>query len=709
MNFFNLKIDDNFAFLEFDQPDSKVNILSSAAMAELEKIIFSLKNNTELKGLLISSSKPDIFIAGADIKEIENIIVREEGIKKAYAGQKILNDLENLPFPTIALINGACLGGGCELALACDYRIAAYGDKVKIGLPEVKLGVIPGFGGTKRLPRLTGLKKGLELIVAGKLVGPEEAYKIGLVDGITTLNLLRGEGLKFLQKNTLRQSADGGKRKVFKPKIKGFLNWSFEKTYIGRLLLQSQFKKITLKNTKGFYPAPISAIDVVFKNYSSSLKSSLNREANAFGELVIGNVSKNLISLFFLQEKYKKEKWVDANPKTINKCGILGAGIMGGGIAQIFSYYGLPTRMKDINYASLGLGLKSAKKVYDDAVKKRKIRKPKAIFGLGLISPTLDYSGFKNCDLIVEAVVEDLKIKQKVFEELSNIAKEDAILTTNTSCIPISKIAQNAKNPSRILGLHFFNPVHRMPLVEIIRSESTDENSIATMVQFSKKIGKTPIVVKDSWGFLINRLLIPSLLEAGLLLEEGVDFEKIDHVMEKFGMPMGPFTLLDEIGIDTGYKVAKLLEENLSQNMKVPGILKDIYEKKWWGKKSSIGFYVHKNKTRIPNKGIVEFMHAKNASINDDEILNRIICRMLSESVRCLEEKICQSASDIDMGMIMGAGFPPFRGGLLRYGDSLNHDKILNDLAKIKDKSSREKFEPFSAYYEFLKNNGRFY
>ena len=659
-NSLNLKIENGFAVIEFDQPEAKVNVLSSAVMKELEGIIAQLSSRRDLKGLLIASKKPDIFIAGADIKEIENITSSPEAEVKAREGQKIFNTLEKLSIPSIALINGACLGGGLELALACDYRLACFGDKVKIGLPEVKLGIIPGFGGTKRLPRLVGLQKGLQLILAGEAVSANEALKIGLVDGLSSQNRLLEEGLEFLKRHTR-------KRKGYKPKLKGWMNKFLDKISFGRSILKDQTRKFVLKTTKGHYPAPLKALEVVTANYASGLEAALEREARAFGELVVGEVCKNLISVFYLVEKYKKARWSEAKGRAIGKCAVLGAGVMGGGIAQLFSAYGLSVRMKDLNYPSLGRGLRQAREVYDYAVKKKKLKKNQAISGMGLISVTTDYSGFSSADLVVEAVVEDMKIKQAVFSQLDSAVKPGAIIASNTSCLSVEKMSEGVQNKSRVIGMHFFNPVHRMPLVELIRTPYTSDETVATMVEFSKRLGKTPIVVKDSCGFLVNRILLPYLNEAGFLLEEGIDFERIDRIMQEFGMPMGPFTLMDEIGLDVGYKVACLLEENLGARLKVPQIFKKVYEKKWFGRKTSQGFYIHKTKEKEPNHQVCGLLsQGPAAKLSDQEILNRMLSKMVKEARMCLEEKVCQEPSDVDIGMIMGIGFPPFRGGLLR-------------------------------------------
>lgn len=697
------RVDDGFAIIEFDEPDSKVNVLSAEVLKEFDEIISQICAASGLKGVILFSNKPDIFIAGADIKEIEKITVASEGQEKARAGQKIINRLENLSIPSIALINGACLGGGLEFVLACDWRLCSFSEKVKLGLPEVKLGIIPGFGGTKRLPRLVGLRKGLEMILSGEVVSGKDAFKIGLVDGLAMNNRLLEEGKLFLNTHSR-------KRTTFRPKLKGIMAKVLDRTFLGQAVLKDQTKKFVLKTTKGQYPAPLKALEVVTANYNSSLDAALEREAVAFGSLVIGEISKSLVSVFYLVEKYKKVKWVEALPRKIHKCGLLGAGVMGGGIAQLFSYYGIQVRMKDLNYQALGKGLKQAKEVYDFGVKKRKIRPNQADAGMGLISVTTDYSGFQNTDLIVEAVVEDMNIKKKVWNEVSAVASKDAIIVSNTSCLSVEGMSSAIQNKERAVGMHFFNPVHRMPLIEIIRAPQTNDEAVATIVEFSRRIGKTPIVVKDSCGFLVNRILLPYLNEAGFLLMEGIDFERIDKICLKFGMPMGPFTLMDEIGLDVGYKVAVLLEEHFGPRMKVADVLKKVYAKKWFGKKTGMGFYVHKGKEKYANKEIASLVGAcKSSLIVDEEILKRIIYKMINEAAMCLHEGVCREPSDVDIGMIMGIGFPPFKGGLLRYADSIGADEVVNKLGVFKEKVNQERFAVCDYLREMSKNRGKFY
>lgn len=700
---FKFKIVDEFVVIEFDQPDSRANVLSTASLQELQQIFLQLESKQVLKGVCILSSKPDIFIAGADIKDIEKITKSSEGFSKAQAGQKILNDLEKLPVPTLALINGACLGGGLELALACDYRLACFGDRVKLGLPEVKLGIIPGFGGTKRLPRLVGLRKGLEMILSGEPVSASEALKIGLVDGLVSQNRLLQEGIRLLSEKKV-------KRRQYKPKLKGFADVLLDKTFFGHAILESQSRKFILKNTRGRYPAPLKALEVVISNYTASFEKALEKEARSFGELAITDISKSLISVFYLVEKYKKAKWVEVAPKQIKKCGLLGAGVMGGGIAQLLTSYDLPVRMKDLTYEALGRGLRQAKEVYDYGVKKRKIKPNQAVSGMGLISPTLNYTGFSNADLVIEAVVEDIRVKKSVWREVSSFAASSAIFASNTSCLSVAQMTEQEKNKGRVVGMHFFNPVHRMPLVEIIRTAETSDETIATIIEFSKRIGKVPIVVKDSCGFLVNRILISYLNEAGFILAEGVNLERIDKICVDFGMPMGPFTLVDEIGLDVGHKVALILEDNFGKRMKVPEVLKKVYSEKWFGKKVGKGFYIHKPDGKTANKEVYNFVSEhKGQLLSNEKILKRLLYKMVNEAASCLQDKVCNESSDIDIGMIMGTGFPPFRAGLLRYADSIGISNIVKDLLDFEKETKQGRFNPCSYLIELAEKKEKFY
>ena len=708
MSNFNLKIEKKIAILEFDQPDSKVNVLNTQVMQELASIIEELAKKScsqEVKALLITSKKDNVFIAGADIKEIENITSSQEAKEKAESGKRILNNLAGLNLITVAVIDGACLGGGFELALACKYRVASFNDKVRIGLPEVNLGIIPGFGGTQRLPRLVGLTKALVMILSGQMIPGKVALRYGVVDKLFPQVRLIDDSLDFV--NSLLE----GKIKINKKKKKFFQKF-LEDTHLGRLIVFSQTKEKILKKTKGFYPAPLKAIELIKRTYRGNIRKGFFLESEAFSKLAVTEVSKNLIKVFYLYEEFKKYPWVDSKikPGPINKCGVLGAGVMGGGIAQLISCRDIPVRLKDINYRALQTAFRTAAGLFAYAQRKRKFKPHQVTYKFGLISPTTTYRGFENSDIVIEAVVEDLGIKQKVFKELSQVVSAKTILASNTSALPITKMAQVTNSADRVVGLHFFNPVHRMPLVEVIKSPETSEQTLAGAIAFARSLGKIVIVVKDVPGFLINRILLSYLNEAGFLVEEGIKIEHIDRIALKFGMPMGPMELIDEVGIDVGHKVAKILEEAYGSRMQVSRLLDKVKEKGLLGKKAKLGFYIHKKKKKIPNPDIYKLIESfPKKSISDDIAFKRMIYVMINEAARCLEERVVDNPQTIDIGMIMGTGFPPHRAGLLRYADTLGIDNIVKELEVLEQKFKTLRFKPCNYLLDMQKRKDKFY
>ncbi len=697
---------DNIGIIEIDQADSKVNTLTTELMKEFEKTIDEIYKS-KIEGLIIISKKKDIFIAGADIKEIEGITSFVEAQSKSREGQAILNKLENLEIPTLAAINGACLGGGLELALACKYRIASSSDKTKLGLPEVQLGIIPGFGGTKRLPRLIGIIKAIDMILSGKAISYRDALKAGLVDKAVYEKLLLEESMVFIKNICSRKWAR-------RPRKRKLMNIFLESTAPGRAVLFSKARENVLKNTKGHYPAPLVALDVIKRCRRLTLKDSLDVEATEFAKLAITDVSKNLINVFYLSQEYKKLTGVEPKvikPLAVRKCAVLGAGVMGGGIAQLVSFYNIPVRMKDINYEAIGKGLSAAYKVYKGAVSKRILKKNEAGVKMGFISGTTDYSGFKKVDIVIEAVVENLEIKKKVFKEVSEVVSDKTILASNTSALSVTEMSKATKNPKNVIGMHFFNPVHRMPLIEVIKGEFTRDEAVATIVDFSKRLGKTPIIVKDTRGFLINRILLPYINEAAIILETGSSVEEIDRIATTFGMPMGPFTLIDEIGVDIGFKVAKILEEAFGERMRVAKIFELANKKGLFGKKIGKGFYIHQKKKKIFNKEINELvtgLKKTSDKLDRDIIQDRLFFLMINEASRCLEDNVCQRPSDVDVGMIFGTGFPPFRGGLLRYADKTGISKIVDRLSRF-SKDYGEKYSPSKLLLELAKSGKGFY
>lgn len=706
---------DNFGFLIFDMPDKSVNLFNEASLRDLDDILDELAEKFHLKALLITSAKPGTFIAGADINEIRGITDPQDGELAAREGQRVFSKLAALRYPTIAVIDGACVGGGLELALACSYRIARESSTTRIGLPEIRLGILPAWGGSQRLPRLIGIQKALDYILTGKVVDARRAYRDGIVDRVIPSDFpqdhTRKAALQFA--NELLSTSE--RDRVEKRRQKGGLQTVLlEKNPLGRKILFDQARKKTLQTTKGQYPAPPKALEVVQQGMDLTLEDGLKLEAKALGSLIVTDVSKNLIAVFQRTEELKKDPGVaidKAKLPAFRRIGVLGAGAMGGGIAQLAAYYDRPVRMKDLNLAAIGAGMQQASKVFNDAVKRRRMKPDEAKKKLGLISGSTDYSGFEHVDLIIEAIIEDMEIKKKVFAEIDGIARPEAILASNTSSLSVSEMAAATKRPEQVAGMHFFNPVHRMPLVEVIRGKKSSDATIASLVQFSRDIGKTPIIVKDSPGFLVNRILSPYMNEATLLLEEGQRIDHIDRAIEKFGMPMGPLTLFDEVGIDVTYKVSGVLEKAFGELAKPSAVIAKMYENKRYGKKSGKGFYIHQGKKKSVSAevyGIIGQDDTGAQALSAQEIQERCILLMVNEAARCLEEEVVQEPRDVDIGMIFGTGFPPFRGGLLRYADSLGVKVVREKLEHYAEKCG-VRFKPASLIVEMAKAGKSFY
>jgi len=695
-------------FIEFDQPDSKVNILNMETIAKLDRIITDLSGVSSVKAVVFRSKKKNVFVAGADIKEIEKITEVKDGQQKAKTGQDLFNKIEDLKVPTVAMIDGVALGGGCELALSCLFRVATFNEKVSIGLPEVNLGFVPGFGGTYRLPRIVGLTEGLKLILTAKPVDAEKALKIGLVD-----RLIPQAGLDEHLRLFIDQVIDKKvKKKRYQPPKKKGINGLLERFRPLHKIIYSQSRKTVLATTKGFYPAPIKAIDVVSQNFYCGREQGLQIEREAFGDLAVTDISKNLVHVYYLMEKFKKlsvEGAEDLQPQDIQHCTVVGAGIMGGGIAQLLSSRDIWVRMKDINHQALAQGLKAASKLYAKAVETRKLSKAQANMKMAHITTTLDYSGFKHSGFVIEAVIEKMEVKKKVFHELSHIVNPGAILATNTSALSVTEMAKETRDPSKIIGLHFFNPVHRMPLVEIITTEMTSKQTIVTTLNFAKKLGKTPILVKDSRGFIVNRILLVYMAEAGRILEESGEMQRIDKIITDFGMPMGPFILSDEVGLDVGLKVMQILEESFGERFKAVGTFKKLFDQGSLGKKTKKGFYIHE-KRPVVNPDVEKFLdQTQKQSISDDVIEKRLVYLMINEAARCLEEGVVQEPHTIDVGMIFGTGFPPFKGGLLRFTDSIGIGVVVDELTRFREQYQSERFAPCRLLLELKQKGKTFY
>lgn len=711
------------ANIVFDLPGEKVNKLSSEVLEELQKAINVIDGNKAVRVLLISSAKKDIFIAGADINEIKDIKNKEEAKERVKLGQDIISAIEKLKIPTVAIINGACLGGGLELALACQYRVGVVNPKTVLGLPEVNLGIIPGFGGTQRLPKLVGLEKSLSIILSGKPVDLKKAHRIGLVDDIIREEFTEEKMGHFVSEiinkkdnNTyLKKRADRKKRRFI-----------VESLMLKKHLIYYFTKKSLLAKTKGFYPAPVVALEVIKKSYGTTYSNrGYDIELRNFCDLVTGNICKNLIDIFFISERLKKYDGVKNSEGLVDKrffirnAAQIGAGVMGGGIAWLFANKDINIRLKDITQEAIALGFRQIKKVFSQLKKIRKYNNSEISMKMSRVTSGTDYVGFEKAEIVVEAVVENIEVKKAVFKDLERKISKKTIIASNTSSLSITEMSKSLKNPERFVGMHFFNPVNRMPLVEVIRGEKTSDETVVKTVRIAKKLGKTPIVVKDVPGFCVNRILLPMMNEAVYLLQDGGEIEMIDHALEVFGMPMGPFVLADVVGIDVGFKVAKILEEGYGDRMKVARLLQEIHQiyPDLLGKKSGTGFYnyVLGSKKPIVNPQIAEIMAKlrKDHSIplyysNDEKIVDRCILTMANEAAKCIEEGVVENPQFLDMAMIMGAGFPAFRGGILKYVDSRGIHDVVERLKRFENKIG-ERFEVSQLLKDMDKSSSRFY
>jgi len=713
-NFSFMEKDSGIAILTIDVKDKKVNILTSDVMQELDEILDVVAAKTSIKALVFISGKEDNFIAGANVAEIRDITDPDEGARKAGLGQAVFQKIHHLSFPVIAAIQGACVGGGLELALACHFRIAKIHPKTQIGFPEVKLGILPGFGGSQRLPRLIGIQKALPLILTGKFVDAKKAGKLGIVDKVLPLDypfsFLRGSAEDFATEILAEyRTKDYRNRKKFG----GFLTFLLEGNPLGRKFLFSQARKQALRTTHGHYPAPLKALTSVEKGICKPLEQGLAIEARLLGELVVSPECKNLISLYYLTEDIKNDPGVakaKSEPKEIKQLGLLGAGVMGGGIAQYLAYKDIPVRMKDINQAAVNLGLQKAAELFSQIVQRKKMTEKEMEQKMSLISGTTDYTGFTQSDLVIEAVVENLDIKKKVFAEIEGEVNDETILASNTSSLSITEIAGDVKKKDRVIGFHFFNPVHRMPLVEVIRGEKTSDETTISTVAFAKRIGKIPIVVQNSPGFLVNRILGPYINEAALLLEDGAKIETIDKAMLKFGMPMGPLNLLDEVGIEVAFEVAQILQEAFGDRVAPSQVIEKLHQDGRLGKKGGKGLYLYDGKKKQVDESVYELFRdlVKPVQLSADDIQMRLVFIMLKEAIHCLEENVVRQALDVDAGMIFGTGFPPFRGGLLRYADSLGVQTCADEFNKLQEKFG-ERFAVPELLVKLAEKNGSFY
>ncbi|HEU5174015.1 MAG TPA: fatty acid oxidation complex subunit alpha FadJ [Gemmatimonadaceae bacterium] len=705
---FRIEMEGDVAVVILDMQDQPLNTLSTS-LADGFGALLDEAGRAGARGIVLMSGKPDSFIAGADIEQLLGVRSAPEAERISRTGHAFFERLEKSPVPVLAAIHGACLGGGLELALACAWRIATDHPKTVLALPEVQLGLIPGAGGTQRLPRLVGLQRALDMILTGRNVRAKKALAMGLVDEMVHPAILRDVAVQ-----RVRELAGGTRKRSRGPKARGATGPLLEDNPLGRAVVFRQARAGVMAKTHGHYPAPLAALDVVRTGYDEGMQKGLDAEARRFGELSQTRVAKELMFLFFATTSLKKDAGVAEpapEPRPVQRLGVLGAGFMGAGIASVAVQQGTIVRMKDTDRSRIGKGLAAIRAVLQERVKKKQLTRAQVSDMMVLVGGSVDYTGFEKADLVIEAVFEDLALKHRVLRDVEPTLRPDAIYASNTSTIPIGQIAAVASHRDRVIGMHFFSPVHKMPLLEVIATPQTRPDAIVTAVQYGRRLGKTVIVVNDGPGFYTTRTLAAYLNEAGKLLDDGVSIEAIDKALVDFGFPVGPITLLDEVGIDVGGKVGLVLGQAFGNRMAPSVSMRRVVESGRTGRKANKGFYLYGagGKKGDVDASIYEIMGGKpRQDVPAEEIVERCVLAMVNEAVRCLEEGILRSARDGDVGAVFGIGFPPFRGGPFRYIDAEGAEDIVHRLEALNGRFS-PRFEPAELLVEMARGRRRFY
>ena len=701
------EIVDDILVVTMDRPGAPLNTLSPSLIGEFEGMLLRVNEDTLIKAVVLISGKPDSFIAGADIEQFLEIVTAAEAERTSRMGQDLLDRLEKLRAPVVAGIHGACLGGGLEVALACRYRICTDHPKTTLGQPEVQLGLIPGIGGTQRLPRRVGLQAALDMILTGRSVRPKRAVQMGLVDEMVHPAILfeialdRARGLA------------AGTLQAPRRRSRGATSLLLEQNPVGRGVVFKKARESVMEKTHGHYPAPLAALSAIQAGYARGFDEGLREEARLFGEMAMTDVSRQLVFIFFASNALKKDPGVDPPapvPRDVHKLGVLGAGFMGAGIASIAVQQDTLVRFKDTDTARVGKGLASIHGVLQERLTRRQITKQQFQDYMSLVGGTIDYSGFESVDLVIEAVFEDLALKHRVLEEVEPIIDSSAVYASNTSTIPITRIAEAARHPERVLGMHFFSPVHRMPLLEVIVTPVTSPEATVSAVAYGKKLGKTVIVVNDGPGFYTTRTLSAYMNEAGRLLGEGASIESVDNALVEFGFPVGPITLLDEVGIDVGGKVGLVLVEAFGERMAPSEAMTRVVGAGRTGRKGRNGFYRYDDagqKGRV-DESVYDLIGGERRPISSDEIVQRCVLAMVNEAVLCLEEGVLRSPRDGDIGAVFGIGFPPFRGGPFRYVDSETAEKIVEQLEDLNARFP-SRFAPAALLLDMASGRRSFY
>ena len=701
---FSLDIKDNgVAVITIDVPGESMNTLKDTFADEVGRLMNRLEGDSDIKGVVFISGKPGSFIAGADINMINDCETAADAESLARKGQAMFDRIEQLEVPVVAAINGACLGGGLELAMACHVRVCSDNPKTQLGLPEVQLGLLPGSGGTQRLPQLVGVQQGITMMLTGKQLRAKQALKAGLVDEVVPQSILLDAAMKH---------ALSAKPKKKKAPLKG-ISKVLEATAYGRNIIYKKAAEQAQKKSQGNYPAIDKIIDTVRIGVEKGREAGLDKEARSFGELAMTPQSYQLRQIFFATTEMKKETGADGvKPADIHRVGVLGGGLMGGGIAYVTAAKaGLPARIKDISHEGITHALHYSYERLNKKVKRKHMRRAELEKTMLSLSGTLDYSGFERVDVVIEAVFEDLELKQKMVADIEQHAKPETIFATNTSSLPITQIAAKAQRPQNVIGLHYFSPVDKMPLAEIITHEGTSPETIATTVALAKKQGKTPIVVKDGAGFFVNRILAPYMNEAARLVLAGEPIEHVDKALVKFGFPVGPITLLDEVGIDVGAKVAAILRKELGERFEPPAAFDKLIEDERKGKKNQKGFYQYGKgvKGKPVDSSVYSLLGIEpKQNLDREAVAELCVLPMLNEAAYCLQEGIIRSARDGDIGSVFGIGFPPFRGGPFRYMDEIGIGALVAKLKTLAEQRG-DRYQPAPLLVEMAEQQRRFY
>jgi 3-hydroxyacyl-CoA dehydrogenase/enoyl-CoA hydratase/3-hydroxybutyryl-CoA epimerase len=732
MSYFRYEVDGDVATVTFDAEGEPVNTLSPEAGEAFLRLLDRAQKDEAVKAVVFISGKKDSFIAGAKIDFLQTLRTASEAAAISRKAQAGFNRLDAFPKPVVAAIHGTCLGGGLEWALACDFRLASDSPKTTLGLPEVQLGLIPGAGGTQRLPRLIGAQAALDLILTGRSVKPHRARKLRLVDEVVPAPLLldlakkRARELASGQRTVERRREQGrgtpGRSLGLADILRGlsdrekWAEFALEENPLGRKVMFDQARKQLLKKTRGKYPAPERALDAVRAGLDGGMDRGLDEEARIFGELVVSDVSRRLVEIFFATTALKKDNGTsnpEVKPRPVKKLGVVGGGLMGGGIAWVSAQAGIPVRLKERDDAAAGRALKMVRGLYDERVRRRSLTQREAEARLAQVSATTGYTGLRRADVVVEAVFEDLALKHQVLKEVEAAAGPETIFASNTSSLPIARIAEASAHPHTVIGMHYFSPVNKMPLLEIITHPGTAGWVTATCVELGKRQGKTVIVVNDGPGFYTTRILAPYMNEAAHLLAEGADAAELDRALVDFGFPVGPIALLDEVGLDVAEKVARVLFEAFGERVAPPRTLEPLRADGRLGRKNKKGFYRYddgKKAKKEVDESVYELLpHGRDRKkLDRQEMAERCALQFVNEAIRCLGEGILRSPRDGDIGAIFGLGFPPFLGGPFRYVDAQGPGRVLDRMLHWQQKLGK-RFEPAPLLEELTQNGRRFH